>query len=384
MPKLSVKSIIYKKNKKPTDKATIAIRVTYQGQSRFVETNYRVQLNQWDEDKEIVLPGYSNHRMANTSIQKKRSTIERDLLTLQETEDFGIHTIENYLQSGSTKTTKHSFTDFVLNYTEDPKIKNDKSEGTIANYLKQLRKVQEFAGKEHISFKEITSDFLSRYESWLIKRGNKPNTVWDSITKFFRKFFKLAKKKGITDHDPFDSYDKPDPESTHIEYWVMDELDRLEHKLDSLKGWEYMDACYFLLECYSGIRHGDWKRFSVEKLVSGDNFKVRAKKNGEPIYLSLSNRPRLKAILERIKNLPYTGDLESTNKRLKIIAAKCGVDKRTSTHVGRHTAAVAHAELGYSKEYVCEMLGVTMKTVETYYKITRQKLRKEDERLQGL
>lgn len=386
MPKLSVKAIIYKKNKKPTDKATIAIRVTYQGQSRFSETKYRVQINQWDEDKETVLPTYVNYRMANTSIQKKKSTIERDLLTLQETEDFDITTIENYLASGDLRNIKHSFTDFVLKYIDEQKGK--KADGTVNNYIKQLAKVQRFAGKEQILFSEVTSEFLKKYETWLRslpKRPNKPNTIWDSITKFFRKFFKLAGKsiKGFN-HNPFNHYDKPNPVSTHIEYWVMDELDKLEEKLDSLPANEYMIACYFLLECYSGIRHGDWKRFKVEKLIEGDSLKVIAKKNKEPIYLSLSNRPRLKALLERIKHLPYTGELYSTNIKLKVIAAKVGVDKRTSTHVGRHTCAVLHAERGFSKEYVCQLLAITMPTVETYYKITRQKLRKEDERLQGL
>lgn len=380
MPKLSVKAVILAQNKELEDYATISIRVSYMGLSRYKETDYRVRVKDWDSKAQHISKSFPNHQLANASIKKEKATIERDLMFLKESSSsFNILKIEKYLEQG-THHHRKSFSRFVKEYAASQQDKNKKAEGTVGNYYKHLNKVHEYAGKDSLSFAEIDKEFLEGYEKWLVtkkKRPNSPNTVWDSVTKFFTKFFIEAKL-------PVPEYDWPQPASTSKEYLVMSEVDAVENILDDLSGAEYVDAIYFLLECYSGIRHSDWTRFKVEKLIHGDSLKVRAKKNGEPIYLSLKNRPRLKAILERIKEAPYTYTLESTNRNLKIIGAKAGIKKKISTHVGRHTCGTMHAELGFSKEYVAEMLGIGLKTVEYYYVVTRQKLRREDERLQGL
>lgn len=377
MSRLSVKPVIYKKGKKKTETASIAIRVTYQGKHRYKETSYRALIENFNDETGEVSRQEPNHALANSTIKRDVGKITRDLLILKDEPGFNIGMIERYLQPGNGLF-KNSFTAFVKKYAEQELRSKGKADGTVKNYYKQLNKLQEFAGRENISFSEIDPEFLRRYKTWLVEvKENDPNTIWDSMTKFIKKFFHEARVQ-IPD------YKFPRPvEGGHV-YLTMEELDAIENILPELPPREYTDAIYFLLECYSGIRHGDWKRFGVEKLVSGDSFKVIAKKNKQPIYLSLKNRPRLKAILKKIEGTPYTSGNEQTNRNLKVIAAKAGIKKSISTHTGRHTCGTMHAELGFSKEYVCELLAVGMKTVEGYYKVTRQKLRREDERLKGL
>lgn len=376
MPKLSVKAIQLTQGKKENDLATISIRVSYQGASRYKETGYAVPVTMWDGQNEIVKKEFSNHRVVNSAIVKQRSEIEKDLSHLKDNGNFSIRSIERYLEQGKNHHRK-SFSKFVSDYAAEQSTRDKKQDGTTTNYVKHLNKLHAFAGKENIYFSEIDPEFIGRYETWLRtkeKKPNAPNTVWDSVTKFFKKFFRAAKVQ-------LPEYEWPQPTGTSKEYLTLSELDAIEEKLPELTGAEYTDAIYFLLECYSAIRHSDWNRFTTEKLIDGTNFKVRAKKNGEPVYLSLKNRPRLKAIIKKCQQDKYTYTLESTNRNLKIIGAKAGIKKKMSTHVGRHTFAVLHAEMGYSIEFVAECLGISVKACSYYYKVTRRKLAEEERRL---
>ena len=48
---------------------------------------------------------------------------------------------------------------------------------------------------------------------------------------------------------------------------------------------EYSILSIFLVERTAGIRHSDWYRFKVQKLVNGDALKGRTKTIGVPVYV---------------------------------------------------------------------------------------------------
>lgn len=386
MPAISIKPIILKQGKDSSEKATITIRIGFDNNYRYKTVGYKVPVNCWNEKQHLVSEDYKSHKLINSKIVKLVEELENDLGKLQDRKGFDIKAIEKYL--GHEKRITTSFSEFVTDYCADQLSRNKKVQGTIDNYAKELKKFHEFMKSKSVDFEEITTEKLKDYERWMIKRKNKPNTIYTSLTKFFGKFFKLAHKniKGF-DLDPLKGYDDPPaPVEANIEYLTADELQLIENELTNMPEVEKLVAVFFLVECYSGIRNVDWGRFTVEKLVDNNALKVRAKKNGEYVYLSLANRPKLTAILDLIKSegLQWTQTLEHANRVLKLVALRSKIYKRVSSHVGRHTAGVLHAELGYSVEYVAEILGITVKTALIYYKITRQKLKREDELLKGL
>lgn len=381
MTSLTIKTVALSQGKRDTDIVTLSIRVTLNRISRYRKTIYQVPLIYWNGNE--ITKGFPNYNTINADLQYQVSIIKKHLYAIEEASTLTIRDIEQYLAHGEVLK-DHSFSRLVIDYINLMVGTGRKTPGTIRNYNKQLERIHEYAGKADIQFEEINKEFLQGYELWLRDRGCAGSTIWDLLTKFVGKFHRIARDTWPDyTHNPFLGYQKPpSPRASNKAYLTLQELDSLEKELVNMKPTDQLITNYFLLECYSGIRHSDWTRFQIESLSENNALKLSALKNGEPIYLSLAKRPRLKAVLARLK--PYSHTLQYTNERLKVIGAMAGIRKNLSTHVGRHTFAVLSAEMGYSKEWLAQMMGVTTGSVEWYYKVTRLKIKDEEDRLGGL
>jgi site-specific recombinase XerD len=232
----------------------------------------------------------------------------------------------------------------------------------------------------------IDSDWLREYER---KRAEtaKPNTVWHTM-KFMRKMMRMAYDQKLIKYYPFDDYKMPGYKKTDRLYLTLDEVDKLINLMGSVKLTDQENAtlCYFLLECLIGIRHSDWGKHTIERIIDTDRIKLTAQKNKQPIYIAFDKSPRLKKVIEYIQEneITYNQPIQLANRHLKLIAQLAEIDKPLTTHVGRHTCATLLLEIGYSEEYISEMLGISKSIVATYAKITRRKLQAEYDKLGGL
>ena len=69
------------------------------------------------------------------------------------------------------------------------------------------------------------------------------------------------------------------------------------------------------------------------------------------------------------------GSLDMVNKRIKKVAKMCGIKKRISFHVSRHSFAVLALNYGMPIESVSKILGHTdIATTQIYAKVTSTKL----------
>jgi len=264
------------------------------------------------------------------------------------------------------KPVRQSFKEFCDSQIK--KLQTSKEPGTLRNYDKQLKKWFAF-----YSGWEITPKRLNDYKVILSKSGLSENSVWDSF-KVLKKFYRLALNEGLVKDNPFVRMESaPKYESIAPEYLTLEELDAIED-CELTKDLAVVRD-YFLLECYSGLRFSDWTRYAIEQIGNERNLKVRAKKNGEPVYLPIDASPRLKAVIERIQ--PYNYSLEHTNRMLKLIGIAAKLNKNLRTHIGRHTFAVMCATLGLSVETTAELMGITIKVASVYYKVTRTKVKDE-------
>lgn len=87
----------------------------------------------------------------------------------------------------------------------------------------------------------------------------------------------------------------------------------------------------------------------------------------------------LKRALERIKDIPLEIEEPTINEKLKEIAKECEINKRITSHTGRHTFAITMcAEQGISCETCATLMGITIATCsDNYSRVSNIKIEKE-------
>ena len=105
----------------------------------------------------------------------------------------------------------------------------------------------------------------------------------------------------------------------------------------------------------------------------------KRQKTGVPFQIKLMDIP-IQIIKRyepyRISNHLFNiGSHDTINKRIKEVAKLCGIEKRTSFHLSRHTFAVLALNYGMPIESVSKILGHTnITTTQIYAKVTNTKL----------
>src|SRR4030095_9384786 len=141
-------------------------------------------------------------------------------------------------------------------------------------------------------------------------------------------------------------------------------------------------AIYFLLGCYTGLRHSDWGRFDLRKHVIVRNGKhyiigLRTLKNKKLVAMRMHSR--LVRLIELIKKHPVAPKYRKASIHLKALAKQLEIDKHITTHVGRKTFAVTIcAERGVSCEMCATLMAIHIQTcVKSYYAVTLDKIDNE-------
>ena len=138
----------------------------------------------------------------------------------------------------------------------------------------------------------------------------------------------------------------------------------------------------FIFGCWTGISFIDIKNLTEDNISmvnSAPWIVSKRQKTGVPFQIKLMDIPM--QIVERYKSfrkgnhLFNIGNLDGINKRIKKVAVMCGIKKRVSFHVSRHSWAVLALEYGMPIESVSKILGHTnITTTQIYAKVTSTKL----------
>ena len=149
----------------------------------------------------------------------------------------------------------------------------------------------------------------------------------------------------------------------------------------------------FLFSCFTGLAYIDVANLRREHLVTMNGktwIMTRRKKTKVESNILLLDIP--KAIIEKYSpsTTPKDGKLfpilsnQKMNAYLKEIADVCGLQKRLTFHLARHTFATMSLSKGVPMESVSKMLGHTnIKTTQIYARITSKKIEHDMEQLAG-
>jgi site-specific recombinase XerD len=338
-------------------------------------TGHKIAFKFWDPVNEKIK---STHELAteiNADLLIRKQNILKEVVGLQM--DQKVSSAKQLKQSVVGKIRTTNIFEFVEKFKDDMKFK--RATGTLKNYTSHLLKLETFNGSKNLSFEEIDHDFLLRYENYLKSEPFKHSENYiHSLWKTYKTFFNEAKKRGVINCYPFDNYENPNYISPTKDYLTLDEIKKWEDNINVITSPQIKQAAvYFLLGCYAGFRIGDWFLFDIDKNVTGNKIKLRADKNGTWVEMIIS-KP-LQRNLERMKTIKLTSEEPTINKNLKTIARQCKINKRVSTHTGRHSFAVSVClGNGLSSETTAKLMGITLPVfVANYSQVTQNKIDKE-------
>lgn len=390
-------SLILHLVRKTDTEGYIYIRVHIPDTHRYVlkSLGHKIPVHTWDAENEIVTKKHPDA----TRINELCSAYLRNFRKLLDNEYqagafFNKQYIEELLdpnRSGS------NFVAFFRNYLRrfDPA-----TTGTSATYARSFNTsfntFLRFAG-ESVPFSRITAAFLDSYSASMTNvrtKSDKPVPLSNN-TRFLRmrhlkEVLDAAAREGHINLSQYARYNWPTYKSPDKKYLVLSETDAI---WTSITNGDYDHnplmkevACYFLIECYSGLRFSDWGRFTVETLIDKKALKVRARKNGEPVYLYLDKFVRLARVVEYIEkhNIRFNASEPTTNRILKHIAAHQRLALNLTTHTGRHTFGTFLAALGYSSREIADHMGITEEVAKIYAKNTGMSSRSAQERHGGI
>ena len=280
---------------------------------------------------------------------------------------------------------------FFITYFDNFTSKKGRSISDIQAYRSLRKHIVRYRG-DQMRIQDIDyaycRDFLSYLQNTPSKWGKpKRSSTINSYYKKFRLCLKEIVREGILPKNPTDEVKPPKPIHKRREYLTKDEIKKLiktplKHK--NLKQ-------FFLLSCFTGLRHSDIKRLTWKNVVEESkkhSLKFTIKKTGEPIKIPL-NDDALKLIGDRrgdddkvITGLVYSG---YHNMIIKQWATMSGIKKDITPHTARHTFATLFASETKDWKSLQYIMGhKDLKTTQIYAKLINEDVRKSMDKMEKL
>lgn len=280
-------------------------------------------------------------------------------------------------------------------FTEDlhGRIGVDRSKNTWYRYLATMKHLQAFLTAKYrvsdIALAELEQSFIEQFHVYLkTERALKLTSICRYLDCLIN-VVKVSFNDGIMPRNPFASYryNEPTPERAFLN---EAEILTLQHAALRTKKQRIIRDL-FLFSCFTGICYADmkslvWKQF--EQDAHGDWWVTGNRCKTDTQYV-VKLLPAALSILERCRDdgaervFSFMPHLNTVDRSLKRIAALCGIDKKLTFHVGRHTYATTICLMnGVSLETLSKMLGhKRITTTQTYAKVTQPMIDREVEML---
>lgn len=335
----------------------------------------------------------STSRMKGRSIDALNVNAQLDLLSTtllgifkkyEDDEELSLEKIKSaYLGKNSSLDT---VMDIFDKYLEDLKslIGTSKTQATFNKYAVARKHFSSFLkykyGRNDIMPKELTYIVIHDFDVYLktvlqLKANSATKTL-----KFFKTVIIFAQKSGKMTHDPFMNF-RFQAEKVDRGFLTDEEIQCMMKKTFDIPRLEQVRDI-FIFSCFSGLAYIDMVNLTEDNIVVLDGKKwiiVNRHKTNVPSNILLLDIPLM--IIDKYKGKDNDGRLlpiisnQKMNAYLKEIADVCGIKKRLTCHLARHTFATMTLSKGVPIETVSKMLGHTnIKTTQIYARITNKKI----------
>jgi site-specific recombinase XerD len=323
----------------------IVIRINEGKTKKYLATKYKVKEHQFQNGKVVKHP--------------EASSINAALKNL--VEDFR----DQQAQAVVT------FQSFAGEWIDQQEKEGSRRPGVIRIYRSQVKKFTDGVGILPLHL--ITAKTIQQYRVFLHERGNAHNTISTSY-KFLKLIFNQAVKKKILKENPMKEVEPVPYKQTVRTYLEADEVKKISQLNIEPSNPLHKMRCWFLIQCYTGLRAGDLRQLNVQRIVSESQIVIATAKTNSIVSIPVSAETKL-LITEAG---PLNVSLEEYNRSLKSLAAAAGITKNLSTHVGRHTLGMRWLELGKSIETLQAVYGhASLKTTKIYAQVKNARVNKE-------
>jgi site-specific recombinase XerD len=259
------------------------------------------------------------------------------------------------------------------------------AESTYDKYRITRDHMAEFLKKEYnlsdISLKDINHKFICDFELFMLTTRNCAENTTAKYIQFFKHIIIIAMKNGWIYKNPFADYNIQ-IKKTDRGYLTQEEIEVLmKLKFETSRLERVRDV--FVFCCFSGLSYIDVKRLTGDNIRTSfdGNLWIMGKRGKTDVSYNVPLLEIPQMILDKYNGkssdnrlLPVINN-QNTNAYLKEIGTLCGIKKKLTFHLSRHTFATLTLSKGVSIESVSKMLGHTnIQTTQIYARITNEKI----------
>ncbi|QIK54474.1 site-specific integrase [Dysgonomonas sp. HDW5B] len=375
-----------KKNRiKANGEAPISVRITVNGQYFEIYIKRSIPVDQWDQPRGRAKGKSRIATETNLYIEAIRSKIFQIHRELEsDGRDITVETVRNkyFGVEEERKTLLQVFTEH--NTEARSLIGKGYVDKTVQRFETTARYLSEFIKSEYnlsdIALKELDLAFIRKFDVFLKVEKNCAQNSAITRLKNLKKITRIAFSNDWMQKDPFVTY-RFKFDETNPEFLSKEELDTLIQKEFPIQRLEIVRDI-FAFCCFTGLAFTDIQQLKPEHLVKDNDGSMWIRKNRQKTK-NMCNIPLLNTacqLIEKYKNHPEcqkkniifpVQSNQRMNSYLKEIADVCGISKKLTTHVARHTCAtVVMLANNVSLKNVAKILGHSnTRTTEHYAKV---------------
>jgi site-specific recombinase XerD len=385
----------------------IIFRLTHNRKTTSISSGYSTRKKFWDVKNRCLRSSYTGTESVqrlNNLLTKRKSHYIDQITKIQEKDELKYLSVKQLKGKLIVNTSDQRVFTFVEHLIKD--LEAAKRIGTAVSYTDTLRSLKKFRSQKDLTFNELNLDFLKKYETDYLSRGNSLGGL-AVYMRTIRAIYNKAIKAGIAEEEgyPFKHYTIRNGK-TRKRAIPMEAIKKIKGLKLKRNTTLYRDRNIFLMSFYlQGMPYSDLAHLKVSNIIDG-RIQYDRQKTKEPFDIKIPDQlwpvikvfikgkkiddyliPAIKRESELLKFRDIEWARKRYNKNLKTIAQKAGIEEKLTSYVSRHSYASIADEMGIPVTAISQMLGhEKVSTTQAYLdKLRRSKLDKyQDEVISGL
>lgn len=380
---------------------SLSLRVIHNRRVKTISLSCYIYPEEWDAKNQTViypLTDANRIRYLDRVKEKMRLCLESLELRIAALEQEGDYTVEEIIAGYYLSRGEEKLSAWVEVLVID--LMKAKRKRLAEAYQTVTRGLLKYNKSKDICLNQINSFLIKGFEKSLMDQGKKPNTIsyyMRNLRSIYNKAVR-ARRVSAKDEDPFTGvYTKVKATSkralTAEEMKLLYDINFSELRLNYFmkptsngfieglyRSWRFFIFCVFA----QGMCFIDLAYLRKDNIKDGVCFYYR-KKTLQQIEVKVNEGMRciIESFAEEVKDSPYLFPiirkngkderlqyetaLRVQNRRLRILSEIIGVNKKITTHVGRHTFATLARNGGIPMGAISEMLGHTTEKMTQNY-----------------